>query len=182
MSGNVKTKRPQPKKVLDKTKKARIALASGQISQAEKEVKRLRDLRTLYVKFKKNLPTNLESMKWVFLLAVKWMKQNVGSLIVFFRELFPQSQCVRGRQQEKPDAEFKVRLLKKKKMLIAFVSLDFSFLVLLRWIQFWSGMWASQDPIGGVKWPLLCGLCGRKVSQCPKGESQSAQNETRESY
>jgi hypothetical protein len=63
MSGNVKTKRPQPKKVLDKTKKARIALASGQISQAEKEVKRLRDLRTLYVKFKKNLPTNLESMK-----------------------------------------------------------------------------------------------------------------------
>jgi hypothetical protein len=60
------------------------------------------------------------------------MKQNVGSLIVFFRELFPQSQCVRGRQQEKPDAEFKVRLLKKKKMLIAFVSLDFSFLVLLR--------------------------------------------------
>jgi len=59
----VKSRRPQPKKVIKNIQNARIALASGKVAQEEIEVRKQRDLRTLYVKFKKNSPKDNESIK-----------------------------------------------------------------------------------------------------------------------
>ncbi len=44
--------RPLPKKLLIANKNARKALATGELASAEIELKKQKDLRTLYIKFK----------------------------------------------------------------------------------------------------------------------------------